>query len=230
MIQLQGIEKVFRTDTVETNALAGVSLSVTTGEFVAIMGPSGCGKSTLLGIIGLIDKASGGSYRFEGEEVGRLPERLAARRRRERIGFIFQQFNLVDELTVAENVALALRYRSMSAGERKRRVEEALDRVAIGHRAKHYPAQLSGGQQQRAAIARAVVGAPALLLADEPTGNLDSNNGLEVMRLLSELNAQGSTLIMVTHSQYQADQAHRCVRMLDGRVIGDTTNQRPEAA
>ncbi len=230
MIEMTTIEKVFRTETVETKALAGVDLTIKQGEFVAIMGPSGCGKSTLLGILGLIDKATRGSYRFEGEEVATLPERLAARRRRERIGFVFQQFNLVDELTVAENVALALRYRSMSAGERKRRIEEALDRVAIGHRARHFPAQLSGGQQQRAAIARAVVGGPALLLADEPTGNLDSNNGREVMRLLSELNAQGSTLIMVTHAQFQADQAHRCIHMLDGRVIGDSTNQRPEAA
>jgi len=230
MIEMTTIEKVFRTETVETKALAGVDLTIKQGEFVAIMGPSGCGKSTLLGILWLIDKATRGSYRFEGEEVATLPERLAARRRRERIGFVFQQFNLVDELTVAENVALALRYRSMSAGERKRRIEEALDRVAIGHRARHFPAQLSGGQQQRAAIARAVVGGPALLLADEPTGNLDSNNGLEVMRLLSELNAQGSTLIMVTHAQFQADQAHRCIHMLDGRVIGDSTNQRPEAA
>src|SRR5471032_3432 len=199
LIHLDGVTKVFLTDEVETHALSGIHLDIRTGEYVSIAGPSGCGKSTLLSILGLLDTPSGGSYSLKGTEVANLsfPER--ARIRNREIGFIFQSFNLIGDLTVFENVELPLTYRGMAAGERKQRVEAALERVGMAHRAKHLPSQLSGGQQQRVAVARALAGQPAVLLADEPTGNLDSKNGQAVMKLLSDLHQAGSTLIMVTH-------------------------------
>jgi putative ABC transport system ATP-binding protein len=219
MIELSQIKKEFSTDYVRTNALAGVDLTINRGEFVAIMGPSGCGKSTLLGVMGLIERPSSGEYRLDGEPVATLSEAKAAKRRAEKIGFIFQQFNLIDDLTVEANVELALRYRSLGPDERRQRINEALERVGMSARRRHFPHQLSGGQQQRAAIARAVAGRPSLLLADEPTGNLDSTNGAEVMALLGELHAGGATLIMVTHSAEQAESATRTIRMQDGRIV-----------
>lgn len=226
MIELAQIGKVFRANLVETRALVDVDLGVRDGDFVAVMGPSGCGKSTLLSVLGLIERPDEGTYKLNGEEVASASERVVARLRRDLIGMIFQQFNLIDELTVAQNVELALRYRAISATERKLRAAEAMDRVAIGHRARHYPAQLSGGQQQRAAIARAIVGKPKLLLADEPTGNLDSANGAQTMEILKALNGEGATLIMATHSQMQADQSRHVVHMLDGRIVSSVTRAR----
>jgi putative ABC transport system ATP-binding protein len=222
MLKLTDITKVYRTSEVETLALNGVSLSIDAGEFVAVMGPSGCGKSTLLNLLGLLDTPSTGSYMFFGEEVARYAEKQLTRLRREHIGFVFQSFNLIDDLTVAENVEVALLYRSVGAAERKRRVAEALERVGIAHRARHRPQQLSGGQQQRVAVARALVSAPKLILADEPTGNLDTANGDEVMRLLSEAAAAGVTVIMVTHSLVHAAVAQRTIKLLDGRVVSET--------
>jgi putative ABC transport system ATP-binding protein len=219
MIQLDGISRLFRSDEVETTALADIDLTVAAGEFVAIMGPSGCGKSTLLNILGTIDRPSGGRYLFEGEDVAREPEPALARLRRDRLGFVFQSFNLIDELTIGENVALGLVYRDMPGKEKRERIDAAMDRVGIAHRRNHYPHQLSGGQQQRAAIARAIVGSPKLILADEPTGNLDTENGAQVMDILSELNTEGATIIMVTHSPAHADIAKRTVHMLDGRIL-----------
>jgi len=219
MIKTVNLTKVFRTDEVETTALNNVSFAIKPGEFVAIMGPSGCGKSTLLNILGLLDNPTGGEYFFNGAEVSRFTERQRARMRKENIGFVFQNFNLIDELNVYENVELPLIYLGLSVTERKRRVAEALEQMQITHRRKHFPLQLSGGQQQRVAVARAVVANPKLILADEPTGNLDSANGEEVMNLLERLNQQGTTLIIVTHSQRDAEYAHRIVRLFDGQIV-----------
>ena len=219
MIQLEGISRRFRSDEVETTALADIDLAVEAGEFVAVMGPSGCGKSTLLNVLGTIDRPSGGRYLFEGEDIAREGEPQLAKLRRDRLGFVFQSFNLIDELTIGENVALGLAYRNMPAKEKRARIDAAMDRVGIAHRRNHHPHQLSGGQQQRAAIARAIVGEPRLILADEPTGNLDTENGAQVMEILSELNAEGSTIVMVTHSPAHADIARRTVHMLDGRIL-----------
>lgn len=221
MIELMQLTKRYRAGEVETTALDAIDLQIEAGEYVAITGPSGCGKSTLLGLFGLLDIPTSGSYRLQGEEVsGKTPRELAAIRR-DRIGFVFQSFNLVDELSVHDNVQLALRYGSLREKAQRQRVAEVLERLGIAHRAKHHPSQLSGGQQQRVAIARAVAARPSLLLADEPTGNLDSAHGHEVMRLLRELNDEGTTLVMVTHSAEHAALASRTVRLLDGRVLVD---------
>ena len=219
MLTMRELSRVYRADTVETTALDRIDLDIADGEFVAIMGPSGCGKSTLLNIIGMLDSPSSGSYVFNGQEVAGLPEAKLAEVRKENIGFIFQSFNLVDELSVRENVELALLYHDVPASERRRRVEEVMDKVGIAHRAKHRPSQLSGGQQQRVAVARALVGNPNLILADEPTGNLDTQHGEEVMKMLQQLNREGSTIVMVTHSPSHADYAGRVVNMLDGKIL-----------
>ncbi len=219
MIKLENITKKFVTTEVETLALNNVSLEVADNEFVAIMGPSGCGKSTLLNIIGLLDNPSSGNYYLNGQEVGHLKEKDRTKVRKGNIGFVFQSFNLIDELNVYENVELPLTYLGVPADERHRRVDEMLKRMAISHRAKHYPQQLSGGQQQRVAIARAVVSQPKIILADEPTGNLDSKNGQEVMELLTKLNAEGTTIVMVTHSQRDAGFASRVVNLFDGQIV-----------
>ena len=219
MINITNLEKYYRTEEVETVALNKISLNIREGEFVAIMGPSGCGKSTLLNIVGLLDDADSGSFVFNGIEVAGFNERKRADLRKHNIGFVFQSFNLIDELTVFENVELPLIYTGVKAPERKKRVEEVLDKMQIMHRRNHYPQQLSGGQQQRVAVARAVVNNPKLILADEPTGNLDSNNGNDVMQLLTDLNEQGTTVIMVTHSEHDAKYSHRIVRMLDGQTV-----------
>ena len=219
MIKTNDLTKVFRTEEVETTALNKVSLEVKEGEYVAVMGPSGCGKSTLLNILGLLDNPTSGSYIFNGTEVANLRERDRTIFRKGNIGFVFQSFNLIDELNVYENVELPLIYLKMKTGERKKKVEDALERMKISHRAKHFPQQLSGGQQQRVAIARAVVANPRLILADEPTGNLDSKNGIEVINLLSELNREGTTIIMVTHSDRDAGYAHRIVNLFDGHIV-----------
>ena len=219
MIQLENIKKIFRTEEVETWALREVNLEVKEGEFVAIMGPSGCGKSTLLNILGLLDNPSEGAYLLDGRDVSQLRESERTDIRKGVIGFVFQSFNLIDELNVYENIELPLLYMGVPAKERKRRVEAAMDRMAISHRRKHFPNQLSGGQQQRVAIARAVLANPKIILADEPTGNLDSKNGKEVMNLLSELHQEGTTVIMVTHSQHDASYADRIVRLYDGEIV-----------
>jgi putative ABC transport system ATP-binding protein len=219
MLSMRELSRVYRTDTVETTALDRIDLEIADGEFVAIMGPSGCGKSTLLNVIGMLDSPSSGSYVFNGGEVAGLPEAKLADIRKRHIGFIFQSFNLIDELSVRENIELALLYHDIPSSERKSRVEAVMDKVGIAHRAKHRPSQLSGGQQQRVAVARAVVGEPKMILADEPTGNLDTQHGEEVMRMLQKLNAEGSTIVMVTHSPAHADYAGRVVNMLDGRVL-----------
>jgi putative ABC transport system ATP-binding protein len=219
MIKTNELTKVFRTEEVETTALNKVTLNVTEGEYVAVMGPSGCGKSTLLNILGLLDNPTAGSYIFNGTEVANLKERDRTIFRKGNIGFVFQSFNLIDELNVYENVELPLIYLKMKTSERKKRVEDVLERMKIGHRAKHFPQQLSGGQQQRVAIARAVVANPKLILADEPTGNLDSKNGIEVINLLTELNKEGTTIIMVTHSDRDAGYAHRIINLFDGQVV-----------
>jgi putative ABC transport system ATP-binding protein len=221
MIKTINLTKVFRADEVETTALNTVNFEVSNGEFVAIMGPSGCGKSTLLNIVGLLDNPTEGEYYFDNVEVSKYRESQRTKLRKGNIGFVFQSFNLIDELNVFENVELPLLYLKVSASERKRRVEAVLERMKIGHRRKHFPQQLSGGQQQRVAIARAVIANPKLILADEPTGNLDSKNGLEVMNLLSELNAEGATIIMVTHNQHDAEYAHRIVNLFDGQVVAE---------
>ena len=222
MIKIEKLTKVFRTENVETTALNGVSLEVKAGEFVAIMGPSGCGKSTLLSILGLLDNADEGRYYLDGKEVGHLKEKERTQYRKGRSGFVFQSFNLIDELTVEENVELQLKYLKVSRVERKKRVEEILRKMNLSQRATHYPQQISGGQQQRVAIARAVVGKPQLILADEPTGNLDSQNGHDVMELLSRLNDEGTTIVMVTHSQHDAAYAHRVIHLLDGEIVDNT--------
>ena len=219
MLSMRELSRVYRTDTVETTALDGIFLDVADGEFVAIMGPSGCGKSTLLNVIGMLDSPTSGSYVFDGTEVAGLSESKLADFRKRNIGFIFQSFNLVDELSVRENIELALLYHNVPAAERRTRVDEVMDKVGIAHRAKHRPSQLSGGQQQRVAVARALVAAPKLILADEPTGNLDTAHGEEVMKMLQALNAEGSTIVMVTHSPAHADYAGRVVNMLDGRIL-----------
>ena len=221
MITLQSISKVYRTEDIETLALNEISLEVKKGEFVAIMGPSGCGKSTLLNLIGMLDSPGSGSYLFDGKEVSGYGEKERAKLRKASIGFVFQSFNLIDELTVFENIELPLIYLRMSASERRQKVEEVMQRLHIAHRAKHFPQQLSGGQQQRVAVCRAIVIEPKLILADEPTGNLDSRNGEEVMRLLGQLNEEGATVVMVTHSQEHALRAQRIVHLLDGQVISE---------
>ena len=225
MIKVTELSKIFRTEEIETTALNGVSFEIKKGEFVAIMGPSGCGKSTLLNILGLLDNPSGGSYELMGQEVAQLKERDRTKFRKGNIGFVFQSFNLIDELNVFENVELPLKYLNMSASERKQRVTAMLKRMNISHRAQHFPQQLSGGQQQRVAIARAVISNPNLVLADEPTGNLDSKNGKEVMDLLTELNSEGTTIVMVTHSQKDASLAQRTINLFDGRIVSDVRNE-----
>ena len=219
MIRLSSIQRRYASDEVETTALADIDLDIGEGEFVAIMGPSGCGKSTLLNILGTVDRPSGGEYFFEDRNLAKLGEVEHARLRGEMLGFVFQSFNLIDELTIQENVDLGLAYRKNGGGDRKARVAAAMDRVGISHRARHFPHQLSGGQQQRAAIARAIVGDPKLILADEPTGNLDTENGAQVMDILTSLNADGATIVMVTHSPSHADIARRRIDMLDGRIV-----------
>ena len=219
MIKITDLEKIYRTEEVETIALNKLSIEVKEGEFVAVMGPSGCGKSTLLNILGLLDDPDGGSFIFNGVEVAHFNERKRADMRKHNIGFVFQSFNLIDELTVYENVELPLIYTGVKSAERKAMVERVLDKMKIMHRRNHYPQQLSGGQQQRVAVARAVVNNPKLILADEPTGNLDSANGGEVMELLTDLNEQGTTIIMVTHSEHDAKFSHRIIRMLDGQTV-----------
>ena len=219
MIKTIGLSKIFRTESVQTTALNEVSLEINQGEFVAIMGPSGCGKSTLLNILGLLDNPTEGSYKLMGQEVAILHEKERTRVRKGKLGFVFQSFNLIDELNVYENVELPLTYLGIKASERRQMVNNILHRMNISHRAKHFPQQLSGGQQQRVAIARAVVTNPKLILADEPTGNLDSKNGAEVMNLLTELNHEGTTIIMVTHSQHDASFAHRTVHLFDGSIV-----------
>jgi len=219
MIKIKDLEKIYRTEEVETIALNKLSMEVKEGEFVAVMGPSGCGKSTLLNILGLLDDSDNGSFVFNGIEVVNFNERKRAEMRKHNIGFVFQSFNLIDELTVYENVELPLIYTGVKTSERKERVESVLDKMKIMHRRNHYPQQLSGGQQQRVAVARAVVNNPKLILADEPTGNLDSANGNEVMELLTDLNEQGTTIIMVTHSEHDARFSHRIIRMLDGQTV-----------
>ena len=219
MIKTEQLKKVFRTDEIETTALDKVDLEINNGEFLAIMGPSGCGKSTLLNIVGLLDNPSDGKYWFDGKEVSRFRESQRTGLRKGNIGFVFQSFNLIDELNVYENVELPLLYLKIKASERKKKVNEVLERMQISHRRKHFPQQLSGGQQQRVAVARAVVTNPKLILADEPTGNLDSANGEEVMKLLEELNTGGTTIVMVTHSPAHAERANRIVHLFDGHIV-----------
>ncbi len=219
MLQLTGLTKTYRTEDVETTALDAVDLSIAAGEFVAVMGPSGCGKSTLLNLVGMLDTPTRGQYVFEGTDISGYSERQLAELRKRRLGFIFQSFNLIDDLTVRENIELALLYQRVDGRERAARVDEIMDRVGIAHRARHRPPQLSGGQQRRVAVARALVGRPALILADEPTGNLDSAHGTDVMQMLRGLNEEGTTILMVTHSLEHADYARRIVNMLDGRIL-----------
>jgi len=219
LLKLHNLSKYYRTDEVETVALNSVNIEIESGEFVAIMGPSGCGKSTLLNIVGMLDNPSEGEYVFMGEDVAGYSEAKLANIRKQNIGFIFQSFNLIDELTVEENIELALLYHNIPASERKERVAKVMDKVGIAHRAKHMPSQLSGGQQQRVAVARAVVGDQAMILADEPTGNLDSAHGQEVMEMLQALNAEGTTIVMVTHSPAHADYARRTINLFDGHVV-----------
>jgi len=219
MIKISELDKIYRTEEVETVALNKLNVEVKAGEFVAVMGPSGCGKSTLLNILGMLDDPDSGSYKFNDIEIARFNERKRANLRKHNLGFVFQSFNLIDELTVYENVELPLIYMKTGTAERKKRVEEVLDKMQIMHRRNHFPQQLSGGQQQRVAVARAVVNRPKLILADEPTGNLDSKNGVEVMQLLTDLNEQGTTIVMVTHSEHDARYSHRIIRMLDGQTV-----------
>jgi putative ABC transport system ATP-binding protein len=226
MLSFKHLAKAYRTDEIETTALRDINLDVTAGEFVAVMGPSGCGKSSFLNIVGMLDSPTGGEYWFDGKDISRYSEARLADLRKSAIGFVFQSFNLINELSVRENVEVALLYHSdISARERRRRADEALERVKISHRANHRPSQLSGGQQQRVAVARAVVAGPKLILADEPTGNLDTANGEEVMQLLTELNGQGTTILMVTHSHSHAEYAHRIVNLLDGVVVTESIRQ-----
>jgi putative ABC transport system ATP-binding protein len=226
MIALKNLSKVYRTTEVETTALRDMNLEIRKGEFVAVMGPSGCGKSTFLNIVGMLDSPSSGEFWFDGHNIAGYAEAQLAQLRKNAIGFVFQSFNLIDELNVLENVELALLYHSdVSSSERRKRANEALERVKIGHRARHMPAQLSGGQQQRVAVARAVVARPKLILADEPTGNLDTTNGEEVMQLLTELNDEGTTIAMVTHSHSHAEYAHRIVNLLDGAIVTESIRQ-----
>ncbi|WP_347158546.1 ABC transporter ATP-binding protein [Pontibacter chitinilyticus] len=230
IIETENLQKKYITDTVETTALAGVDLKIKKGEFVAIMGPSGCGKSTLLNILGMLDSPSAGSFRFLSQEISKATERQRAKLRKENLGFVFQSFNLIDELTVEENIALPLAYLGVSKAETEQRTKEAMERMGIAHRRNHFPQQLSGGQQQRVAIARATVSNPSLILADEPTGNLDSVHGREVMALLSELNEAGTTVVMVTHSPSDAEYAHRIVNLFDGQIVTENLNVKRHAA
>jgi putative ABC transport system ATP-binding protein len=225
MINIEKLEKTYRTEEVETVALNKVNIEIKEGEFVAIMGPSGCGKSTLLNILGLLDNPDAGSYKFLGQEIAGFNERKRANLRKQNIGFVFQSFNLIDELTVYENVELPLLYLKVPASERKKKVEVVLEKMQMMHRRNHFPQQLSGGQQQRVAVARAVINNPKLILADEPTGNLDSSNGNEVMQLLTELNDAGATVIIVTHSNHDAAYSHRIIRLLDGQVVMENINE-----
>ncbi|MDR3260953.1 MAG: ABC transporter ATP-binding protein [Tannerella sp.] len=225
MLKIEDLKKAFRTEEVETVALNEVSMEVNEGEFIAIMGPSGCGKSTLLNILGLLDNPTSGKYFLAGNEVGHLREKERTQARKGNIGFVFQSFNLIEEMNVFENVELPLVYLRINKAERKKRVEEVLHRMSIGHRAKHFPNQLSGGQQQRVAIARAVVANPKLILADEPTGNLDSKNGKDVMDLLIELNKEGTTIVMVTHSQHDASFSHRIISLFDGQIVTEVQSK-----
>jgi putative ABC transport system ATP-binding protein len=229
MIQTKNMQKLYTTEEVETTALNNVTVEIKVGEFVAILGPSGCGKSTLLNILGLLDNPSGGEYHFVGHEVSNYSERQRATLRKENIGFVFQNFNLIDELTVYENVELPLLYLGVPAADRKDRVGAALEHMQIPHRSSHFPQQLSGGQQQRVAVARAVIGNPKLILADEPTGNLDSANGSEVMQLLTGLNEAGTTIVMVTHDQAQAGYAHRTINLFDGRIVTENMHTEVQA-
>jgi putative ABC transport system ATP-binding protein len=222
IIETENLAKLYRTDEIETTALDGISITVDDGEFVSIMGPSGCGKSTLLHLLGLIDTASGGAYRFLGQDVAKFNENKRAPLRKANIGFVFQSFNLIDELTVYENVELSLHYNKVPGKLRKPRVDEVLEQMSMSHRAKHFPQQLSGGQQQRVAVARAIVNKPNLILADEPTGNLDSEHGEEVMKILTDLNEAGTTIVMVTHSAENASFGNRIVNLLDGKVVSQT--------
>lgn len=219
MIRTVNLKKIFSTEEVETTALDNVSIEINEGEFVSIMGPSGCGKSTLMNILGLLDNPSGGEYTFLGTEVSKFSERQRALMRKQNIGFVFQSFNLIDELTIYENVELPLLYLKTSVSERKKKVESVLERMQIMHRRNHFPQQLSGGQQQRVAVARALVGNPKIILADEPTGNLDSTHGDEVMKMLTELNESGTTIVMVTHSPTYAEYGHRVIHLFDGKVV-----------
>lgn len=226
MIHIKNLSKVFRTEEVETKALNDVSLDVLQGEFVTIMGASGCGKSTLLNIVGMLDSASGGSYQLLGKEINGLSESEKSKMRKENVGFVFQNFNLIDELSVYDNIELPLIYNNVPSGERKKKVEAIAERLAISHRLQHFPQQLSGGQQQRAAVARALVNDPKIILADEPTGNLDSKNGNEVMELLTDLHAAGATILMVTHSEYDASFSQKTIIMKDGMVLSERKNSR----
>lgn len=223
MINIQQLYKIYRTDEIETTALNKVDVQIEEGEFVAIMGPSGCGKSTLLNLLGLLDSADDGQYLFDGKDMVKLSEKQRAEVRKNNIGFVFQSFNLIDELTVFENIELPLIYLKVSSAERKERVERMMERMGMAHRAKHYPQQLSGGQQQRVAVARALIAQPRMILADEPTGNLDSSHGNEVMNLLSELNQAGTTIVMVTHSPHDAGFASRIIHLLDGQVVAENS-------
>ncbi|WP_341214857.1 ABC transporter ATP-binding protein [uncultured Wocania sp.] len=229
MIKLNQLTKVYRTDEIESTALNEVSFEINKGEFVSVMGPSGCGKSTLLNILGLLDKPESGSYEFLGEEVAHLNEKGRSDIRKKNIGFIFQNFNLIDELTVFENIELPLLYNKVPASERKQRVNELIEKIGISHRASHFPQQLSGGQQQRVAVARALITKPPLILADEPTGNLDSSHGNEVMELLCELHEAGTTIIMVTHSSHDASYSERIINLLDGQIVSESKNKLAKA-
>ena len=230
MIKLENLSKVYRTDEIESTALNKVSFEIEKGEFVSVMGPSGCGKSTLLNILGMLDKPESGSYEFLGKEVSKLNEKGRSAVRKQNIGFIFQNFNLIDELTVFENIELPLIYTKVGSAERKTRVNELIDKIGISHRSSHYPQQLSGGQQQRVAVARALVTKPPLILADEPTGNLDSSHGNEVMELLCNLNELGTTIVMVTHSSHDASYSQRIINLLDGQIVSEKRNNLSQAA
>ena len=230
MIKLENLTKVYRTDEIESTALNQVSFEIKKGEFVSIMGPSGCGKSTLLNILGMLDKPESGSYKFLGTEISGLNEKGRSSVRKENIGFIFQNFNLIDELTVFENIELPLIYNRVSGSERKKRVDELIDKMGISHRTSHFPQQLSGGQQQRVAVARALITKPPLILADEPTGNLDSSHGNEVMELLCELNEAGTTIIMVTHSSHDASFSGRVINLLDGQIVSEKKSKLNQVA
>lgn len=230
MIKLDKLTKVYRTDEIESTALNEVSFKIEKGEFVSVMGPSGCGKSTLLNILGMLDKPESGSYEFQGKEVSHLNEKGRALVRKQNIGFVFQNFNLIDELTVFENIELPLIYNNVPSTERKKRVNELIDKIGISHRASHFPQQLSGGQQQRVAVARALITKPPIILADEPTGNLDSSNGNEVMELLCELNEAGTTIVMVTHSTHDASYSGRIINLLDGQVVSEKKSKLSQKA
>ena len=230
MIVLENLTKVYRTDEIESTALNEVSFKIDKGEFVSVMGPSGCGKSTLLNILGMLDRPESGSYQFLGKEVSGLNEKGRSEVRKHNIGFIFQNFNLIDELTVFENIELPLIYNKISSSERKQRVNQLIDKIGISHRASHFPQQLSGGQQQRVAVARALITKPPLILADEPTGNLDSSHGNEVMELLCELNEAGTTIVMVTHSAHDASYSARTINLLDGQIVSEKKNKLSQAA